>query len=107
MTLNEFKSWIDGFSEAIDRSPTPQQWEKIKDKLNSVVEKNLASIPFTPSTWPVTPSPTTYPPSPIWLSPDHVRPHLLPQVICGSGSQTFSGCIGMINGEAKGESQCH
>jgi hypothetical protein len=36
MTLNEFKSWLEGFSESIDEAPTKEQWDKIKSKLNQV-----------------------------------------------------------------------
>ena len=33
MTLNEFRAWFDGFSEAIGDAPTPEQWARIKAKL--------------------------------------------------------------------------
>lgn len=36
MTLNEFKAWLDGFSEAMGEAPTPEQWAKIKHKLGEV-----------------------------------------------------------------------
>ena len=37
MTLNEFKHWLDGYSEGINDKPTKVQWKKIKDKLDEVV----------------------------------------------------------------------
>ena len=30
MTFNEFKSWLDGFSEAIGEAPTPEQWADLE-----------------------------------------------------------------------------
>ncbi len=38
MTRAEFDAWLEGFSEAIEDSPTPKQWEKIKAKLAEVTE---------------------------------------------------------------------
>ncbi len=28
MTLNEFKAWLEGFSDAMGDTPTPEQWAK-------------------------------------------------------------------------------
>lgn len=36
MNFTEFKHWLDGFSEAMGDSPTPEQWAKIKAKLAQV-----------------------------------------------------------------------
>lgn len=36
MTLNEFRAWFDGFSEAIGDAPTPDQWAKIKAKVDAL-----------------------------------------------------------------------
>lgn len=33
MTQTEFKAWFEGFCEAIDAAPTPEQWAKIKAKV--------------------------------------------------------------------------
>lgn len=35
MTLNEFKSWLDGFSHYFDE-PSAEQWQLIKDKLDTI-----------------------------------------------------------------------
>ena len=56
MTFNEFKSWLDGFSEAIGEAPTPEQWAKVMDKLATVQERALPSIPN------LAPSLPSYPP---------------------------------------------
>jgi hypothetical protein len=36
MTVDEFKAWLSGFSEAIDGAPTAAQWAKIQDKIKSL-----------------------------------------------------------------------
>ena len=45
MTFNEFKSWLDGFSEAIGEAPTPEQWAKVKAKVNEVANP-LGNLQF-------------------------------------------------------------
>jgi hypothetical protein len=35
MTLSEFKAWLEGYSEAIDSSPTTSQWNLILEKIQS------------------------------------------------------------------------
>mgnify|MGYP006921299578 CR=1 FL=1 len=45
MTLNEFKAWLEGFSDAMGDTPTPEQWAKIKAKLATVRDDR----PFSPS----------------------------------------------------------
>lgn len=50
MTLSEFRSWLDGFSEAIDGAPNAEQWEKIKAKLATVKDDvKVVPNPFPPS----------------------------------------------------------
>lgn len=37
MTLNEFKAWLEGYSEGFaDGMPTAEQWAKVKAKLETV-----------------------------------------------------------------------
>jgi len=45
MTFNEFKSWLDGFSESIGESPTPEQWAKVKEKLATVQDRSFPIMP--------------------------------------------------------------
>lgn len=45
MTFNEFKSWLDGFSEAIGDAPTPEQWAKVKAKVGEVANP-LGNLQF-------------------------------------------------------------
>lgn len=43
MNLSEFKYWLEGYSESIDAAPTPEQWARIKEKLNMTSGYNIAS----------------------------------------------------------------
>ena len=45
MTFNEFKSWLDGFSEAIAEAPTPEQWAKVQAKVLEVANP-LGNLQF-------------------------------------------------------------
>lgn len=45
MQLNEFKAWLDGFSEAIGDAPTPEQWAKVKAKFAEVTSP-LSGLQF-------------------------------------------------------------
>ena len=48
MTIKEFNAWLDGFSEAIGDAPTPDQWQKIKAKLQGVSDLGDISKWFQP-----------------------------------------------------------
>ena len=52
MTLPEFKSWLDGFSEGMGETPTPEQWAKIKGKL---AEVHMVTMPHQ-----IVPMPSPY-----------------------------------------------
>ena len=45
MTKSEFKAWFEGFSENIEKTPSPVQWKKIKDRVKEIDD--------TPTTYPV------------------------------------------------------
>lgn len=47
MELSEFKAWLEGFEEAIDGTPTPEQWGKIKSKLDEVRQPAPITRPDT------------------------------------------------------------
>jgi len=76
MTFNEYKSWLDGFSEGINGAPTKEQWEKIKSKLNEVVEHSTTI--YHPGVPPVIAAPSQ------WLKPPY-------DIICGGGSGKITG----------------
>lgn len=48
MTLNEFKAWFEGFTEAMDGAPSADQWAKIKAKLDQVRAAEPLNIPVGP-----------------------------------------------------------
>lgn len=66
MTINEFRAWLDGFKEAIGAAPTPEQWAKVLEKLETVHQ--LA--PVIPTTAPSLPGyPQWVPSTPVWCGP--------------------------------------
>jgi hypothetical protein len=64
MTSKEFVVWMQGFVEACNEySPTPKQWDTLKDKLGEVKDEQSYTFPtFTPNT---TPMPLPYYPNPL------------------------------------------
>jgi len=44
MTPTEFKAWFEGFCEAIDAAPTPEQWAKIKAKVADMGGPDIARL---------------------------------------------------------------
>ncbi len=64
MTLAEFKAWLDGFKEAVGDAPTPEQWQRITEKLATVYEP----LPVLPA-YPAQPYPS-FPLSPVWCGPN-------------------------------------
>jgi hypothetical protein len=61
MNLAEFKAWLDGFSAAIGDAPTPEQWAKIREKLETVPP--LTFVPRHPTVSPPTYVPGMTPPT--------------------------------------------
>jgi hypothetical protein len=60
MTLNEFKAWLDGFSEAFaSGSPNKAQWKKINGRLLSVTEHDTGwHYHYSYPGWPTITNPT-------------------------------------------------
>ena len=59
MNIQEFKYWLQGFKEAIDTTPTLNQWKKILEMIDKVSDKeNDLKISYPPSkrSWEVEPS---------------------------------------------------
>jgi hypothetical protein len=44
MTPDQFKAWFEGFCEAINTAPTPEQWAKIKAKVAEIREKPAVTL---------------------------------------------------------------
>ena len=69
MTSKEFVVWMQGFVEACNEySPTPKQWDTLKDKLGEVKDEQSYTFPVgVPNTAPIvtlpyiTPGPSTDP----------------------------------------------
>jgi hypothetical protein len=59
MTSKEFVVWMQGFVEACNEySPTPKQWDTLKDKLGEVKDEQTPSLPFgVPNTGTITTTP--------------------------------------------------
>jgi hypothetical protein len=47
MNINEFRYWLEGFSENIKDNPTPEQWKKIKAKLDELTAIKINPYPPT------------------------------------------------------------
>jgi hypothetical protein len=56
MTPQEFKSWFDGFTEALPGVPTKAQWERIKSRVGEIDGKPVTERVFVDRYYP------SYPP---------------------------------------------
>lgn len=36
MTMQEFKAWFDGYTEAMDSTPNEKQWNRIKERVRQI-----------------------------------------------------------------------
>jgi len=75
MTSSEFIVWLKGFTEACnDFTPTPKQWDRIKEVLNEVQDYNdNPGIDVEIDDWYNKPSTNLFPPNgtpPSWLRSD-------------------------------------
>lgn len=65
MTPQEFKSWFDGFTEALTGVPTKAQWARIKERVGEIDGKPVTERVFVDRYYP------TYPPrywGPYWAT---------------------------------------
>jgi len=97
MTSKEFTIWLKGFITACNEySPTPKQWDIIKEELENVKDDTSApSFPFgTPNTTPypldTTPINPVIDPFPKWQYPHYVDPYNPYKVTC-KGEETPTG----------------
>jgi hypothetical protein len=87
MTSQEFIIWMKGFvSAAHDYTPTPKQWDTLKEKLEEVEDKTLIlespKFPFgTPNT------------TPMWQHPHYVDPYNPYKVTCTPGTTSTPGMV--------------
>jgi hypothetical protein len=52
MTPSEFKSWFEGFTEAMDRLPTKGQWARIKERVAEIDGKPVTERIFVDRYYP-------------------------------------------------------
>ncbi len=64
MTLAEFKAWLDGFKEAIGEAPTPEQWQRVTEKVATVYEPSPVLPAYPTQTYPSFPLPS------VWCGPN-------------------------------------
>jgi len=55
MDTKEFKAWFEGFCESIETTPTPEQWAKVKAKIEGLepVKLTIPSFPIPRSPEPI------------------------------------------------------
>jgi len=55
MTITEFKSWFDGYTEDMEKAPTLKQWKRIKEMVRRI-DGNPTTYPiFIREYWPYAP----------------------------------------------------
>lgn len=88
MNTSEFKSWFEGYSEAIGKEepPTPAQWKRIQEEVSKLTAETKL-IPTTtrgpvPSILPRTP----WPDSPTWTPGTSDYPYKFGDIVCQSNS---------------------
>lgn len=76
MNSKEYVIWLKGFVEAChEYTPTPKQWDTLKDKLGEVKDEEIPTFPFgVPHT-----TPNTYP-FPTWQHSQRINPHYIGDV---------------------------
>jgi hypothetical protein len=99
MTPLEFKAWFEGFTEAMDSEPTPEQWKKVKQRVSEIDGHTVTYPVFVEKYWPRLGEPT-YP----WRWTGE-RPELPPYTItCSNGDDLseFNSCQAMyVSGQAE------
>lgn len=75
MTVSEFKAFLEGMG--VEEAPTPKQWARIKEKIDTLTGYPLQMDPLTPPTilYGTPPVPSTAPdewvaPLPVTCGPD-------------------------------------
>ena len=51
MTPSEFKSWFEGFTEAMAGTPTKDQWKRIKARVSEIDGKSITERVFIDRYW--------------------------------------------------------
>lgn len=77
MESKDFCYWLQGFAEIGYESPTPEQWNVIKDHLALVFTKVTPSYPYIPQDGTI--QPFDFNPTPMWYT-NPINP--IPGTIC-------------------------
>ena len=64
MTPQEFKSWMEGYSESIEERPTAKQWARIKERVAEIDGKPVTQNVYVDRYWPRIWGQPVYPYSP-------------------------------------------
>jgi hypothetical protein len=103
MNKEQFIYWLKGFTSAIEKTPTPKQWETIVSELNKIKDCPNFGSPIgeggwgTPNSWKDNaPNPSIHP-FPMWQEPHISNPYTAgktdTKVTYGSGTTSGSGVI--------------
>jgi len=68
MTPSEFKSWFDGFTEALTGTPTKAQWARIKERVAEIDGKPTTERIYVDRYWPTYIPYRTVPTWPYWTT---------------------------------------
>ena len=52
MTPVKFATWLKSYTDSLEQAPTPEQWEHIKEVLNSVAPEELPTVSISQSVIP-------------------------------------------------------
>ncbi len=52
MQVSEFKAWFDGYTEAMNGTPTKAQWARIKERVAEIDGKAITERVFIDRYWP-------------------------------------------------------
>lgn len=66
MTPSEFRSWFDGFTEAMDGPPSQKQWERIQARVKEITGTPTTYPVFVERYWPAIHPVLKYPAVPYW-----------------------------------------
>ena len=88
MTSKEFTLWLKGFTTACNEySPTPKQWDTIKEELDKVTDEPKIGTPIGEGGWG---TPNVTPITPVWQHPHYVDPYNPYKITC-RGPETPTG----------------
>ncbi len=91
MTPSEFKAWFDGFTEALEGTPSLAQWARIKARVAEIDGRAITEHVYVSRYVP------NYHPNYYYRTPYIPYTTTMPNVLCGSGTAIGSGTF-TVNG---------